>query len=230
MKPYDRKCRKGCHAIAKQRARHARKQGRSHAIVLMIFLWALLSGPFRTPSVAFLPDRGTSPLPPLPRRAEDNDWPITEYERGAGGYIMRPRSGVIARTGRYRSRPSLSRLMTDLHRPAARKDATAALKARITDPVIRAWVTERIAKEEFNRLSIWVRPGRTEEAVMAAWHDEAEIALADAEEANLVSPDKASLMHVAKLLETIAGTEGERVDISGRFSYPMANPTEQSAH
>lgn len=39
MKPYDRKRRKGCRTIAVQRARHARKQGRSHATVLLIFVW-----------------------------------------------------------------------------------------------------------------------------------------------------------------------------------------------
>jgi hypothetical protein len=100
--------------------------------------------------------------------------------------------------------------MTDLHRPAARGDATAALKARITDPVIRAWIAERIVRDEINRLSIWVRPGRTEEAVMMAWRDEADTAL----EEKLVSttgtdpaPDRADMLRVARLLEALAGTE-----------------------
>jgi hypothetical protein len=121
---------------------------------------------------------------------------------------MHPRHARVSGTERYRSRPSLSHLMGDLRRPAARKDAAAALEACIADPVIRAWVAERIAKDEINRLSIWVSVGRSEEAILAAWRGEADAALAEAE-ANLASPrtDRDSLMQAAKLLETLAGTE-----------------------
>lgn len=208
MKPHDRKRRKGCHAIARQRARHARKRGRSHAIVLLIFLWALLSGPFRTPSVAVLPDRGAAPVPLQPVGAKSDDWPVTEYERGGGGYVMRSRPAAVSRTGRYRSWPSLSRLMADLHRPAARKDAAAALEARIVDPFVRAWVADRIANDEINRLSIWVQSGRAEETVFAAWRGEADAALAEAA-SDIISPtpDRNSLLQAARLLETLAGTE-----------------------
>ncbi len=208
MKPDDTKRRKGCHAIARQRARHARKRGRSHIIVLLIFLWALLSGPFRTPSAAFLPDRRVGPLPRQPVGTEGDDWPVTEYERGGGGHIMRPRPVAASGTGRYRSRPSFSRLMADLHRPAARKDAAAALEARIVDPVVRGWVTERIAKDEINRLSIWVQSGRTEETVLAAWQNEAALAEETAPgRGSDAMPDHADMLRVAKLLESLAGTE-----------------------
>jgi hypothetical protein len=121
---------------------------------------------------------------------------------------MRPRHATVSGTVRYRSRPSLSRLMADLRRPAARKDAAAALEARIADPAIRAWVAERVADNEINRLSIWVRPGRSEDTILAAWRGEADAALAEAE-ATIASPrtDRDSLMQVAKLLETLAGAE-----------------------
>lgn len=72
----------------------------------------------------------------------------------------------------------------------------------------RAWAAERIAKGEINRLSIWIRPGRPEEVVCAAWRGEADAALAD-EQAAVASPspDRGSLLDVARLLEALAGTE-----------------------
>lgn len=207
MKPNVGKRRKGCHAIARQRARHARRQGRSQTVVLLVFLWAFLSGPFRSPSVAFLPGRSASVLPRQPNQAEADEWPVTEYERGASEYVIRPRSIAAGGNGRYRSQPSFSRLMTDLRRPAAREDAAAVLKTRIADPVIRAWVTDRIAKEEINRLSIWVQPGCSEKTILEAWRDEADAALAETEEADGASSNKVSLLQVAKLLESLAGAE-----------------------
>lgn len=212
MKPLDserrRERRKGCYAIARQRARLARREGRSRLVVLLIFVWAILTGPFPPCPVAPLPGRNSSLLPRPSGSPKGEDWPITEYERGAGAHIMRPRHAAASGTVRYRSRPSLQRLMTDLRRPAARKDATAALEARIADPATRAWVMERIAKAEINRLSIWVQPGRAEATIMAAWRGEADAALFEAE-ANIASPtpDRGSLLQVAKLLETLAGTE-----------------------
>lgn len=199
--------RKGCLAIALQRARMARRQGRNRVIVMMVFLWAFLSGPFRLPPV-FQPDRGLF-SPPMPSgHAECADWPITDYERGAGGYLMRRRSARSSGTGRYRFRPTLAKLMRDLRRPGARKEAAAALEARIADPVAREWVAGRIAKDEINRLSIYVRPGRLEETILAAWRDEADAALAEAASSTgTATPDTASLLEVARLLEAIAGTE-----------------------
>ncbi len=98
--------------------------------------------------------------------------------------------------------------MADLHRPAARKDAAAALEARIVDPVVRGWVTERIAKDEINRLSIWVQSGRTEETVLAAWQNEAALAEETAPgRGSDAMPDHADMLRVAKLLESLAGTE-----------------------
>lgn len=203
-----RERRKGCHSIAAQRARMASRQGRNHLIVILIFMWAILSGPFRSPPVS-QPDRGPSCPPPSSGHAEGGDWPVTDYERGMGGdLLLRPRSAAASGTGRYRSRPSLSRLMADLRRPAARKDAALVLLAQIADPVTRAWADERIAKGEINRLSVWVQPASTAEIVLAAWRGEADAALADAEAAVAPpSPDRGSLLDVARLLETIAGVE-----------------------
>lgn len=201
--------RKNCHAIASLRARHARRQGRSRTIAMLVFVWAFLSGPFRLPAVASQLARGPS-FPPSPsgEGGKDDDWPVTDYERGVGGHLMQPRPVTASGTERYRSRPSLSKLMADLRRAAARKDAAAALEARIADPIIREWIAARIAKDEINRLSIWVQPGRAEKTVMAAWRDEADAALAE-EQAAVASrsPDRGSLLDVAKLLETLAGAE-----------------------
>lgn len=203
-----RERRKGCHAIAAQRARMARRQGRNRLIVMLIFVWAILSGPFRSPP-ASQPDRGPSCPPPSSGHAEGGDWPVTDYERGMGGdLLLPPRSTAASGTGRYRSQPSLAKLMSDLRRPAAREDAALVLLARIVDPVIREWVAARIAKDEINRLSIWVQPGRTEATIMAAWRGEADAALDDAaSDTASLSPDRGSLLNVARLLETLAGAE-----------------------
>lgn len=197
--------RKGCHAIAAQRARMARRQGRNRLIVMLVFLWAILSGPFRSLPVS-QSDRGPSSPLPSSGHAEGGDWPVTDYERGAGGHFMRRR--LPSGTGRYRSRPSLVKLMADLRRPAARRDAAAALEARIADPVIREWIAARIAKDEINRLSIWVQLGRPEANVIDAWRGEADAALDEATvDTTSPSPDRGSLLQAAKLLETLAGTE-----------------------
>ncbi len=200
--------RKPCHAVAMHRARMARRQGRNRLIVMLVFLWAVLSGPFRSSPFASFPTHGSSPVPRPSRRLESQDWPVTDYERGEGNHLIKPRLARSRGTGRYRSRPSLSRLMADLRRPAARKDATLALLAHIADPETQAWAAERIVKGEINRLSIWVQAASTEETVMAAWGGEAEAALADAEIAAATpSSDRESLLQAAKLLELIAGTE-----------------------
>lgn len=199
--------RKGCYAIARQRARQARRNGKNRLLIALIFAWALLTGPFPSWPAARLPGCGPVPKARLPGSPEVEDWPITEYERGGGGQIVRAQRAA-SRTARYRTRPTLWRLMTDLRRPAARKDAAAELGIRIDDPITRAWAQDRIAKDEINRLSIWVQPGRADETVMAAWQGEAAAALVEAE-ANIASPtpDRGSLLQVAKLLETLAGVD-----------------------
>lgn len=115
-------------------------------------------------------------LPPLlstgprrPRSVSGEDWPVTDYERGYSG----PQGGRTGhRLDRYSARPPMRRLMRDLRRPAARIDAERALLARLADADLREWVTERIRKDQVNRLSIFVRPGIADEAVIAAWRAE----------------------------------------------------------
>jgi len=132
---------------------------------------------------------------------------VTDYERGH----PRPFRRLSSPNGsRYRSRPPMQRLMADLRRPAARADAAAALALRISDPAVRAWAAERIDKQEINRLAIWVRPGRSEEAVLAAWQEETEADLAEKAVTGRgmdIAPDRADMLRVARLLETLAGTE-----------------------
>lgn len=197
-----------CHALALQRARMARRQGRNRLVALLVFIWALLSAITSSSKDAGFPLKAPSPHPRTSGTPEANDWPVTDYERGLGGDVfLRPRRSVSG-TGRYRSRPTLAKLMADLRRPAAREDAAHALLTRISDPVTRTWAVERIAKNEINRLSIWVRPGRSETDTLAIWRDEADAALADEQAAAASpSPDRGSLLDVAKLLETLAGTE-----------------------
>lgn len=194
--------RRGCYSAAVRRAQRARRTGVNPVLVWLLFLWALLSAPF---------GRAVLPAPvPRPRercQASPEEWLISDYERGhPGPFKRRPSSGGA----RYRSRPSMQRLMADLRRPAARADAAAALAQRIADPSVRAWAAERIAEDEINRLSIWVRPGRSEQAILAVWQEEAEAALAEeavSGKGTDIAPDRADMLRVAKLLETLAGTE-----------------------
>lgn len=205
--------RKSCHTIASQRARHARRQGRSRTIAMLVFVWAFLSGPFRLPPVASQPARGPSFPPSASGRGKDDDWPVTDYERGAGGHLMRPRPIATSGTERYVSRPSLTKLMVDLRRPAARRDAAVALMARVPDTVTRAWAADRIAKGEIKHLSIWVQPGRMEAHILAAWRSEAEAALDKTASGSAdLPPDRDNLLQVAKLLEALAGTETVTTD------------------
>lgn len=109
------------------------------------------------------------PVPVFARSVEPPRGP-NEYERGE---FFRPRPKPPG--GRYASRPSLRRLMRDLRRPAARQDALEALLAIVSDPETRSWIVERIDDDEVNRISIFVRPGMSEEAVFAAWAAEARV-------------------------------------------------------
>jgi len=202
--------RKGCYRVAMRRARRARRTGLNPVLVGLLFVLAFLSAPFERrvlPASVVRPESG---------KASPESWPVTDYERGHPGPFKRrsPPNG-----SRYRARPSMQRLMADLRRPAARADAAAALARRIPDPAARKWAAERIDKDEINRLAIWVRPGRSEEGILAAWQDEAEAALAEetaAGEGTDVAPDRADMLRVARLLETLAGVETTTASGPGR--------------
>lgn len=159
--------RRGCLRAARHRAKLSRRAGRGRTVAFLVFLWAFLTGPFGAGAQSRQKPLPSSPMP------ESESWPVTDYERGLGGhtdYLIRPR----LRTERYRSRPSLARLIADLRRPGARDQAREVLLDRIKDQITRDWTVDQIETGEINRLSIHIRSGRSEETVFNAWQSEAE--------------------------------------------------------
>lgn len=142
---------KRCGEIAFLRARQARRQKKHPIQIGWAFIAALLS--LCTPVM--------KPATPL-RSDADNDWPISDYERG---YIISP----SPHRERYSEQPSMKRLMRDLRRPAARENAMQFLLARIDDVALRGWVIEQIREDRINRLAIYVRPGLSDIAVILLW-------------------------------------------------------------
>jgi len=112
---------------------------------------------------AVLSMRSPVRFPTIP--SSEDDWPITDYERGQSTSPKRIRD-------RYRSQPPMRRLMRDLHRAAARDDAEHLLLARITDADLRDWIEDQIRQDRINRLSIFVQPGIPDETIIAAWRAE----------------------------------------------------------
>lgn len=196
-----KKARKGCYEVALRRARLARRVGSGASVVWLLFVWALLSAPFaRKVLPLHMPAR-------MGGQTSQEDWPVTDYERGLSGPFKR---GSFPDDSRYRVRPSLKRLMGDLRRPAARADAAAALALRIPFPEVQTWAAKRIDKGEINRLAIWVRPGRPEDAVISAWQEEANAERhedAVAARGGDVPAERADMLRVARLLDELAGTE-----------------------
>ena len=145
---------KSCGEIALVRARQARRQNRHPVVVGWVFIAALLS--IRTPVML--------PATPYPSEA-DNDWPISDYERG---YSTSPKP----RRERYNTQPSMKRLMRDLRRPAARDAATQFLLASVDDVGLRGWIIEQIREDRVNRLAIHVHPGMPDAVIIASWQAE----------------------------------------------------------
>lgn len=146
---------KSCGEIALTRARQARRQKMNPILVGLTFIAALLS--LRSAPVM-------EPATPC-RSAADNDWPISDYERG---YSTSPKP----HRERYNTQPTMNRLMRDLRRPAAREDATQFLLARIDNIALRGWVIEQIHEDRINRLAIHVHPGLPDTAIIALWQAE----------------------------------------------------------
>lgn len=145
---------KSCGEIALTRARQARRQKKHPILIGWVFIAALLS--LRTSVM--------SPTTPY-RAAADNDWPISDYERGFSTTQKQPRE-------RYSEQPSMKHLMRDLCRAAAREDATRLLLARIDDVALRGWIIEQIREDRINRLAIHVRPSLPDITVIASWQAE----------------------------------------------------------
>lgn len=172
---------KNCGEIAMVRARHARHQKKNPFLVGLAFIAALL--PMRSPAI----------FPVIPRRVEtDDDWPISDYERG---YSTSPR----LRRERYRERPTMKRLMFDLRRPAACKEAERFLLTRINDDGLREWVSEQVREDRVNRLSIYVRYNLSDDAVIASWQAELDAENSAADEAANEASTQANVM------QTLAG-------------------------
>ena len=147
---------KHCWEIALVWARQARRQKKPPILIGWAFIAALLS--LRTLVMQ----------PATPQQSDvDNDWPISDYERG---YTTSPKP----RRERYSEQPSMKRLMSDLRRPAAREDAMQFLLARINDAALRGWVIEQIRAECINRLAIHVHTNIPDTAIIASWQAELE--------------------------------------------------------
>lgn len=144
---------KSCFKIAWLQARQAQRQTKHPVHIGWIFIVSLLS--FR-PSVM---------LPVIPNRKANDDWPISDYERG----FSKPRWQLHER---YIEQPTMKRLMRDLRRPAAREDATQCLLSRINDVDLRGWIIEQIHEDRINRLAVHVRPGLQDRSIIASWQAE----------------------------------------------------------
>lgn len=145
---------KSCWEIALARARQARRQKKHPILIGWVFIAALLS--IRTPVMQ----------PATPQQSDaDNDWPISDYERG---FCTSPKS----HRQRYSEQPSMKRLIRDLRRPAARDDAKQFLLARIDDVALRGWIIEQIREDRINRLAIYVRSGLHDVTIIALWQAE----------------------------------------------------------
>lgn len=146
-----RKRKRSCWAIAKAQVR---RPGQGRAVLQwlpLVLFGVLMAGATGRPNAIV---RRVLPVP-----ADD---PRTEYEGG------RPvRNG--RHQERYKVRPTMHRLVRDLRRPVARKEARDILLGRIVDMDLRDWVVQRIDLDEINRLAIYARPGASDAAVLDAW-------------------------------------------------------------
>lgn len=164
--------RKSCYAIARRRAVRTHREGRHGLIVFLVFLWALFSAPFVRLPVAALP-RPNPLRPTRPPRPRYDASAALPHGHGVDAPTLRP---SYAFKGRYRTRPGLAKLIADLRRRAARKDAAAELLPRVADPVARAWAAERIVEDDITALAAHVRRGHPEEITFAAWRTQADAA------------------------------------------------------
>lgn len=99
---------------------------------------------------------------PRPAVRDDRSPDAIERERGEGGYLMPPRRDA-RRYGRYKSTPTYRRLVRDLQRPAARKEALDVLKKRLDlPPEARGWLDGLEKEDELAALLPFVRPGLTD--------------------------------------------------------------------
>lgn len=145
---------KSCWEIALIRARQVRLQKKYPILIGWAFILALLS--IRTPVMQ----------PATPQQSDaDNDWPISDFERGFSTTPKQPRE-------RYSEQPSMKRLMRDLRRPAAREDAMQILLARVDDVALRGWIIAQVCQDQINRLAVHVRSGLHDSLIIELWRAE----------------------------------------------------------
>lgn len=153
-----RKRRRNCWRLAKTRARRRKPANAGKMLFWLLVILELLSTVGRR--------RNDEPF------GASVDWESrgpNPYERGeTWGLRRRAASG-----SRYKARPSMMKLMKDLRRPAARSDALRFLLERIPDPATREWIREQVAAGDINRISVYIRPGRSEDFALAGWYSEA---------------------------------------------------------
>lgn len=102
-----------------------------------------------------------------------SDHPPTAYERGDPHRWRPKRRPELGRYGG--SVPTLARLMKDLRRPSAKRDAADMLMSRLSagNDDVRGWVRQQLDDGNVAALALWVRPGFSEDDIIAAWSDAA---------------------------------------------------------
>jgi len=152
------------------RARLARQRSRQRRAGWPL-AWLLFALAFLSPAVVVAAPNSERERT---QRADGNDYgggsrPVSPIESDAP-HTLRPR--WVPQSGRYGgSRPSLARLLRDLRRPAARREAADTLLTRLPagEATLRDWVAEQVNASSSTALATWVRPGMPEEDIIAAW-------------------------------------------------------------
>lgn len=172
--------RRSCWDVRLTRARKARAAARrasaGRLLAWLPFVLVLLSIPvygFPVRPAASTGKRKPVAAPPLAPDDGGPDRLASAYELGAPGALRPRRRPDLGRYGNRR--PALSRLLKDLRRPAAMREAADMLMAKIPagDAELREWVQEQLDDGSVSALSLWARPGLAEQDVLAHWKEAA---------------------------------------------------------
>lgn len=159
-------------ARARQARAAARKANAGRLLGWLLFVLGLLSIPvadLSAPPARTMGKRKPGAARPLVSNDDGASSPPSPYELGAPP-SLRPRWS--SQSGRYGgSRPTLARLVRDLRRPAAGREAGDMLMARIPveDAELCDWVQEQLDDSSLTALVMWARPGLAETDVFASW-------------------------------------------------------------
>lgn len=150
-----RKSKRGrnCWTIAKAQARRP-NDGRNFLNWLpLVILGVVLAGATGRPN-------------PVIRRAIPDvpEQPRNEYEGG--------RPSTSKTRGRYKVRPSMHRLLTDVGRRSARDEALAILMSRLPDMDLKAWLITQLDGGDMIRLRLHARPDVPDDMVVEGWRGE----------------------------------------------------------